>query len=118
LFKGAGLFVLPSFEEGFGLPALEAMAAGVPVVTSNRGALPEVVGEAGMLIDPENVEELTAAIERLLGDRAARAALAERGLARARQFSWHRTAIDIRQAYQDARLARSVRFDPEHAHRH
>ncbi len=58
LFKGAQMFVLPSFDEGFGIPALEAMAAGVPVIASNRGGLPEVVGDAGLLIDPDDPESL------------------------------------------------------------
>ena len=62
LFKGAQVFVLPSFEEGFGIPALEAMSAGVPVVVSNRGALPEVIGDAGLLIDPDDAESLAAAL--------------------------------------------------------
>ena len=109
LFKGAQVFVLPSFEEGFGIPALEAMSAGVPVVVSNRGALPEVVGDAGLLIDPDDPESLAAALERLIGDSDLRATCARRGLERARQFTWTQTARDVRRAYEDALLARRHR---------
>jgi glycosyltransferase involved in cell wall biosynthesis len=105
LFKGAQAFVLPSFEEGFGIPALEAMSAGVPVVVSNRGALPEVVGDAGLLIDPDDAESLAAAVERLTDDPDLRATCARRGLDRARQFTWTQTARDVRRAYEDAQLA-------------
>ncbi len=62
------MLVLPSLEEGFGIPALEAMTIGVPVIASNRGALPEVVGDAGILVDPENVREFSNALERVLCD--------------------------------------------------
>src|SRR5262249_44205626 len=70
LYEGARLLVQPSFEEGFGLPVLEAMTLGVPVVAANRGALPEVLGEAGPLVDPERPEQLAAAITRILEDPA------------------------------------------------
>ncbi|HUP38580.1 MAG TPA: glycosyltransferase family 1 protein [Vicinamibacterales bacterium] len=109
LFKGAQIFVLPSFDEGFGIPALEAMSAGVPVVVSNRGALPEVVGDAGMFIDPDDVESVTAALDRMLGDADLRATCIHRGLERARNFSWTQTARDVRRAYEDALLARRHR---------
>ena len=109
LFKGAQLFVLPSFEEGFGLTALEAMAAGVPVIASNRGSLPEVVGDAGLLIDPDNPESLTEAMARLVADPTLRATCARRGLDRARQFNWTQTARDVRRAYEDALLGRRER---------
>ena len=109
LFKGAQAFVLPSFDEGFGIPALEAMAAGVPVVVSNRGALPEVVGDAGLLADPDDAERLAAALERMIGDADLRATCARRGLERARQFTWTQTARDVRRAYEDALLARRHR---------
>ena len=118
LFKGARVFVLPSFEEGFGLAALEAMAAGVPVVASNRGSLPEVVGEAGLLIEPDDPDALTSTIERLVADRSLWQACQQRGLGRARQFSWEQTARDLRRAYDDAiqtRRDRSART--AHAHR-
>lgn len=110
LFQGAGIFVLPSFEEGFGLPVLEAMAAGVPVVASNRGSLPEVIGEAGLLIEPDDPESLVSAIVRILAEPELWQTLRRRGLDRARQFSWKQTAGDVRRAYEDAITA--------HAHRH
>lgn len=119
LFRGARLFVLPSFEEGFGLPALEAMAAGVPVVASNRGALPEVVSDAGLLLDPDDTAALAAAFERIIADDTLRQNLSRRGRERAARFSWTQTAADIRQAYQEALLARHQREPaPAHAHRH
>ena len=109
LFKGAQAFVLPSFDEGFGIPALEAMSAGVPVIASNRGALPEVVGDAGLFIDPDDPESLSSALERLTGDADLRATCARRGLDRAKDFTWTRTARDVRRAYEDARLAQRQR---------
>ena len=109
LFKGAQAFVLPSFDEGFGIPALEAMSAGVPVVVSNRGALPEIVGDAGLFIEPDDADSLAAALERLIGDPDLRASCARRGLDRARQFTWTQTARDVRRAYEDALLARRHR---------
>ncbi|HEY0284803.1 MAG TPA: glycosyltransferase family 1 protein [Vicinamibacterales bacterium] len=109
LYKGAQALVLPSFEEGFGIPALEAMSAGVPVVVSNRGALPEVVGDAGLFIDPDDAESLAAALERLGGDPDLRATCARRGLDRARQFTWTQTAHAVRRAYEEAKLARRHR---------
>jgi glycosyltransferase involved in cell wall biosynthesis len=119
LFAGARVFVLPSFEEGFGLPALEAMAAGVPVVASSRGALPEVVGDAGIMIDPDDTTALAVALERIIGDARLRAQLSSRGRQQAAGFSWARTAADIRRAYQEALLARRDReARPAHAHRH
>jgi glycosyltransferase involved in cell wall biosynthesis len=119
VFKGAQLFVLPSFEEGFGLPALEAMAAGVPVVASRRGSLPEVVGDAGLMIDPDDPESLTDAMARVVSDPALRMTCRDRGLERARQFSWTHTAQEVRRAYEDAMMARGHRTPAlSHAHRH
>jgi O-antigen biosynthesis alpha-1,3-mannosyltransferase len=102
LYEGARLLVLPSFEEGFGLPVLEAMTIGVPVVAARRGALPEVVGNAGPLIEPNDPEELAAAIEHLLEDETFAAACVSKGLARARQFRWHATAERVMDVYQAA----------------
>jgi glycosyltransferase involved in cell wall biosynthesis len=119
LFKGAQLFVLPSFEEGFGLAALEAMSAGVPVVASNRGSIPEVVGDAGILVEPDDSEGLTRAMERIISDAALRASCARRGLELAHRYSWAQTACDVRQAYQDALRVRQQRTPAlTHAHRH
>jgi len=100
VYGGAATLVLPSLEEGFGLPALEAMACGAPVIASRRGALPEVVGDAGVLVEPEQGDALTAALTRVLGSDGERAALARRGLERAATFTAERTAgrvIDLLQ---------------------
>jgi glycosyltransferase involved in cell wall biosynthesis len=102
LYEGARLFVLPSFEEGFGMPVLEAMTLGVPVVASSRGALPEIVADAGPLVDPEDPDALAAAIRRLIEDKAYAAACAERGVARARAFNWEHTAERVYETYQHA----------------
>jgi glycosyltransferase involved in cell wall biosynthesis len=102
LYKGASVLVLPSFNEGFGLPVLEAMAVGVPVIASNRGALPEVLGDAGLLIDPEDPDSLTAALERMLTDTALARRLAARGLRRTRLFDWVESARALRTAYDEA----------------
>jgi glycosyltransferase involved in cell wall biosynthesis len=101
LYEGARLLVLPSFEEGFGLPALEAMTVGVPVVASRRGALPELVGDAGLLVDPDP-DELAAAIERVLDDDTQAARMADRGAAQAARFDWDRSAAILRDAYEAA----------------
>jgi len=102
LYAGARLLVQPSFEEGFGMPVLEAMTLGVPVVAANRGALPEVLGDAGLLVDPERPVEIAAAIERMLADEALRDASVARGLERARAFNWDRTASLVYDAYLSA----------------
>ncbi len=92
LYNGAGVLVLPSFYEGFGLPLLEAMACGTPTVAARRGSLPEVVGEAGCLVDPEQPEALADAVARVLSDSELRARIRAAGLARAQEFTWHKTA--------------------------
>ncbi len=92
VYGGAALFVFPSLYEGFGLPLLEAMACGVPVVTSNVSSLPEVAGDAALLVDPRDVDGLAAAVSRALRDAGLRERLRAAGLARARQFSWQTTA--------------------------
>lgn len=92
LYSAADLFVFPSLYEGFGLPALEAMACGTPVVTSSVSALPEVVGDAALQVNPLDIEALAEAMERLLRDDGLRTDLRERGLRRAEEFSWERTA--------------------------
>ena len=102
LYAGARLLVLPSLDEGFGLPVLEAMSAGVPVLTSNRGALPEVSGDAGIAVDVDDVEAFSGALARLATDTAVATAQASRGLARARAFSWEAAARQLRAAYEYA----------------
>ncbi|MBV9925413.1 MAG: glycosyltransferase family 4 protein [Acidobacteria bacterium] len=92
LYTGALLFAYPSFYEGFGLPPLEAMSCGAPVLTGDRTSLPEVVGEAGLTVDPFDTGALAAALARLIDDDALRAGLRERGLQRARSFDWRDTA--------------------------
>ena len=92
LLSGARLFVFPSLYEGFGLPVLEALACGTPVVCSNASSLPEVAGDAALLVDPLDVEGLAAALERVLRDEELRAELIERGFEQVRKFSWERCA--------------------------
>ena len=92
LYNGAGLLVIPSFYEGFGLPVLEAMACHTPVLAADRGSLPEIVGEAGLLINPEDPDELAVAIERILRDDLLRADLIEKGRVQAAKFTWAETA--------------------------
>jgi alpha-1,3-rhamnosyl/mannosyltransferase len=102
VYAGASVFVFPSLYEGFGMPLLEAMASGVPVVASNVSAMPEVVGDAGVLVDPRSPAELARAIERLLADPPAARALGERGRARARQFTWERAALATKAFFERA----------------
>jgi glycosyltransferase involved in cell wall biosynthesis len=92
LIAGARAFVYPSLYEGFGLPPLEAMASGTPVLTSNVASLPEVVGDAALVVNPEEVPAMAAALARIWNDEALRADLRARGLARASGFTWERTA--------------------------
>jgi glycosyltransferase involved in cell wall biosynthesis len=102
LYEGARLLVQPSFEEGFGMPVLEAMTLGVPVVAANRGSLPEVLGGAGSLVDPGQPTEIADAIARVLGDDDYAAACASKGIARARAFRWEDTARRVYDTYQEA----------------
>jgi len=101
LYAKAGIFAFPSLDEGFGIPILEAMANGVPVVTSNRSAMPEVCGDAGLQVDPESVDELAAALRRLAADETLRGSLAELGLARAREFCWDRVVAATWSVYRE-----------------
>ena len=100
LYGGAVAFVYPSLYEGFGLPPLEAMQCGVPVITSNTSSLPEVVGDAGLTADPRDVDAIAAAVAAVLGDSALRAAMRERSLARAALFSWERCVRQTVEAYR------------------
>jgi glycosyltransferase involved in cell wall biosynthesis len=109
LFAGARALLLPSLDEGFGLPVLEAMTAGVPVVASHRGSLPEVVGRAGALLDPTDVSSWAATLERLASDTRWATELACAGLERAKAFTWEGTAAELRRAYLDAMTRRGRR---------
>ena len=100
LYKYAACFALPSLYEGFGLPVLEAMACGIPVVTSNISSLPEVAGDAALTVDPYDVEVLADALRRLLEDTELRNTLIERGLQRVQNFTWERSAQQLRQVYE------------------
>ena len=107
LYRLATVFVFPSLYEGFGLPPLEAMASGTPVVTSNRSSLPEVVGDAAVLVDPYSAASIAEGIQRVLGDADLRRTLAARGLARAREFSWESSVRRIHEVYMDVASQRS-----------
>jgi glycosyltransferase involved in cell wall biosynthesis len=101
LYGGSDVFVFPSLYEGFGLPPLEAMACGAPVICSGKAALPEVVGDAARLIDPENPSDIAEAIREVLADPRLRAEMGERGLQRARLFSWDQNAQRTMDIYRD-----------------
>jgi glycosyltransferase involved in cell wall biosynthesis len=102
LYEGARMLVQPSFEEGFGLPVLEAMTAGVPVVAAHAGALPEVAGDAALLVDPEDSSAMATAIERLLDDPVLVNTCVARGRVRASAYSWDHTAETTIAAYHHA----------------
>jgi glycosyltransferase involved in cell wall biosynthesis len=101
-FESAALFVFPSLYEGFGLPPLEAMATGTPVVASNVSALQEVLGDAALLVNPENVFEIARAIQEALLDEDLRAGLIAKGKAQAARYSWDRTAREVLEVYREA----------------
>lgn len=100
LYARAGIFAFPSLDEGFGIPALEAMAHGVPVITSQCSALPEAAGDAAILIDPTNTDQLAVELNRLASDEDLRADLIRRGLTRARQFPWEAAVEKTWDVYQ------------------
>jgi glycosyltransferase involved in cell wall biosynthesis len=102
LYAGASVFCYPSLREGFGLPVLEAMAQGTPVVTSSGTSTAEVGGDAAVLVDPRDADALADAINGLLGDSARASALGERGRRRAATFTWERTAGALDAAYHEA----------------
>lgn len=91
-YRAAKIFVFPSLYEGFGLPPLEAMASGCPVICSNAASLPEVCGNAALFVNPEKTEEIAAALKKLLSDEKLRAELIQKGLDQAKKFSWQNTA--------------------------
>ena len=91
-YRGGIGFVFPSLRESFGMPILEAMACGCPVITSNISACPEVAGDAALLVDPYSVDDIAGAMKRLIEDEPLRQSLRQKGLARSRQFTWHKSA--------------------------
>jgi glycosyltransferase involved in cell wall biosynthesis len=101
-YAGAEVFLYPSLREGFGLPPLEAMACGTPVLTSNVSAIPEVVGDAALTVDPNDLGALTDGLSRLLTDVELRKQLRDRGMQRAAEFRWDRVAAQMVQVYEEA----------------
>jgi glycosyltransferase involved in cell wall biosynthesis len=99
LYRDASMVVLPSFDEGFGLPALEAMTIGVPVVVSSRGALPEVVGTAGLFIDPDDVAGIASVMQRILTEPGLALRCSEAGVMQSRRFNWEASAARLLEAY-------------------
>lgn len=102
LYSSARCFITPSLHEGFGFPALEAMACGAPVISSNRTSLPEVVGDAGILVDPDDLDAFAAAIKSVFEDDRLAEELGRRGLERSRGFTWETTAAATAEVYRDA----------------
>ena len=106
LYSGAICFVYPSYFEGFGLPPLEAMKCGAPVIVGNRTSLPEVVGDAGLLVDPFDEAEIASALARLIDNPDLRDKLRVKGLKRADKFNWHDTARRTLDVYKQVARAR------------
>jgi glycosyltransferase involved in cell wall biosynthesis len=102
LYNAAELLLYPSLYEGFGLPVLEAMICGTPVITSPCGSIPEIAGDAAVMVDPHNVEEIAAAMNRVLEDKVLYDNLVAKGKAQAELFSWQRAAEKTFSIYQTA----------------
>ena len=109
IYREASMLVLPSLDEGFGLPALEAMTIGIPVIASTRGALPEVIGDAGILVDPLDHDGLAAAMTRVLSSLEEARRLGDAGVERAKRFSWRASASRLLEAYASAIARRRSR---------
>ncbi|MBW8868766.1 MAG: glycosyltransferase family 4 protein [Acidobacteria bacterium] len=107
LYRLASVFVFPSLYEGFGLPPLEAMASGTPVITSNVSSLPEVVGDAALLVDPYSAQAIADGILQVLRSMHLREELRRRGFARVRDFSWERSARQVRSVYEEVVMSRT-----------
>ncbi len=101
VYSGATLLTFASYDEGFGLPALEAMACGTPAVVTERGAPPEITGNAALRVDPEDPDAIADAIRRIAGDGEVREQLGKRGIERARHFSWEKTARETLAVYRE-----------------
>lgn len=112
LYRGAEALIFPSLYEGFGLPLVEAMACGTPVLTSNITAMPETAGDAALIVDPTSVEQIAVAMGQIVSDTALRRRLREKGLARAAKFPWENTAAGVNQV-----LARDVAHPCQFAER-
>jgi glycosyltransferase involved in cell wall biosynthesis len=112
-YNAAELFVYPSLYEGFGLPPLEAMASGTPVISSASSSLPEVVGTAGLLVDPTDVEALATTMQRVLSDKDLQAEMRNAGLEQARVFSWRRTALQTAGSFRRALQQPSAMVEPD-----
>jgi glycosyltransferase involved in cell wall biosynthesis len=104
LYRLASVFAFPSLYEGFGLPPLEAMASGTPVLSSNVSSLPEVLGDAALLVDPYSAEAIADGLAQLLSDEALRATLKARGLAKAKQYSWEDSVRRVHEIYNEVLL--------------
>ena len=100
IYSSASVFVHPSFYEGFGLQVLEAMSCGCPVITSNTSSLPEVTGKAGLLVNPENVDEISEAIYKVISDSGLRDRLVKEGFSQVEKFSWQKTAEKTLEVYK------------------
>lgn len=101
LYCGAQALLFATLYEGFGIPVVEAFACGCPVIGSTAGSLPEIIGDAGLLADPQSVDSIAAQIEKMAGDAALRSACIEKGLRRAQDFSWDKTAAECLKIYQE-----------------
>ena len=105
LYSGARAFVLPSLHEGFGVPIIEAMACGAPVITSNCSSMPEVAGDAAILVDPHSVESISAAMHEILNNPTQTENLKKAGLERVKQFSWSRSAKKLHELCERVSLS-------------
>lgn len=101
LYSGAELFVFPSLHEGFGIPVIEAMSCGTPVVTSNATSIPEIAGDAALLIDPSSESEIAEAMHKILSSSIIRGQLIKKGIERAKKFSWEKTSLETLKLYKE-----------------